>query len=97
MARRKRKLAWVGSALNASIIGIQFPIAMAIGYLCGWWLDKHLGTGPWLTIVFTLCGVAAGFYNLFVITANIERAEKEESGDERGSKGERSDRGGEPG
>jgi hypothetical protein len=27
--------------------------------------DRGLGTGPWLTLTFTLFGIAAGFLNLF--------------------------------
>jgi ATP synthase protein I len=61
--------------LNASIIGIQFPVAIAIGYFFGRFLDRHLDTWPWLTIVFSLFGIIAGFVNLFRITAQAGRAE----------------------
>ena len=65
--------------LDVSIIGIQFPVAMAIGFFWGRWLDGWLGTKPWLTLVFSLCGIAAGFVNLFRITARAARAEEREA------------------
>ena len=62
--------------LDVSIIGIQFPVAIALGFFFGRWLDGQLGTGPWLMVVFSLFGIAAGFVNLFRITAQASQAEK---------------------
>jgi ATP synthase protein I len=66
-----------GSWINLSIVGIQFPVAIAIGYFWGRWLDGFLSTTPWLTIVFSLFGIAAGFVNLFRITARATREEEQ--------------------
>jgi len=51
--------------LEASSIGWMFPIAISLGYLWGWGMDKLFGTYPWLTGIFTLFGVIAAFVNLF--------------------------------
>lgn len=64
--------------VNASIIGIQFPVAIAIGYFFGRFLDRSLGTWPWLTILFSLFGIAAGFVNLFRIAAQASRSEEDQ-------------------
>lgn len=72
-----RSLRSARSWLDVSIVGLQFPIAIVIGYLWGRWLDRHLGTWPWLTLLFSLFGVAAGFLNLFRIAARAEREEEE--------------------
>jgi ATP synthase protein I len=64
--------------LNVSIVGIQFPVAIAIGFFFGRWLDGSLGTAPWLTVLFTLFGVIAGFVNLFRITAAASRSEEDQ-------------------
>jgi ATP synthase protein I len=48
-----------------STIGISLVAATAIGLLIGYGLDWLLGTTPWLTMVFVLFGIAAGFLNLF--------------------------------
>lgn len=75
---RGRQFRAAGTWLNASIVGIQFPVAIAIGYFFGRFLDRHLATGPWLTIVFSVFGIAAGFVNLFRITAQASRSEEDQ-------------------
>ena len=53
-----RTLAELGS------IGLILPSSIAIGLFGGYWLDRWLGTAPWLLIVFTLLGVASGLLSL---------------------------------
>ena len=48
-----------------STIGVTLVAATAIGLAIGYGLDRWLGTGPWLTLTFTLFGIVAGFVNLF--------------------------------
>ena len=48
-----------------SIVGIYFVVATFLGLALGYYLDKYLGTKPWLTLLFLLFGIAAGFINLF--------------------------------
>ena len=48
-----------------STIGVTLVAATAIGLAIGYGLDRWLGTSPWLTLTFTLLGIAAGFINLF--------------------------------
>ena len=60
-----------------SIVGLQFPIAILLGYFAGRWLDGRVGTWPWLTLVFSIFGIAAGFLNLFRITAKATAAEEQ--------------------
>ena len=54
-----RKLAVLSS------LGLMLPSSIAVGLFMGYFLDKLLGTDPWLLIVFTLFGVASGFLSLF--------------------------------
>ena len=63
---------------NLSIIGIQFPVAIVIGYLWGRGMDRLSGTYPWLTVIFSVFGIAAGFVNLFRITAQASRSEEDQ-------------------
>ena len=77
MARRTKQLRRARIWLDVSIIGIQFPVAIALGYFFGRWLDRLFGTDPWLTIIFALFGITAGFVNLFRITAQASRAEQQ--------------------
>lgn len=85
MARRKKAVRYASNWLNASIVGIQFPVAMAIGYFWGKWMDGWFGTEPWLTIVFSIFGITAGFVNLFRITLQTGRREELLSRNERES------------
>ena len=48
-----------------STIGVTLVAATAIGLAIGYGLDRLFGTTPWLTLTFTLFGIAAGFLNLF--------------------------------
>ena len=78
MARKKKRaFRQASNWLNASIVGIQFPVAMAIGYFWGRWMDGLFGTEPWLTILFSILGIIAGFVNLFRITLATAREEEE--------------------
>ena len=77
MARRTKQFRRARIWLDVSVIGIQFPVAIALGFFFGRWLDAQLGTHPWLTGVFSLFGIAAGFVNLFRITAEAGRAEEQ--------------------
>ena len=52
------------SYLRFSALGIEMGVALAIGMLMGWYLDRLFGTRPWLIIIFSLFGIAAGFRNL---------------------------------
>jgi ATP synthase protein I len=48
-----------------STVGFSFVFAIAIGAGLGWYLDKVLGTRPWLFFVFFAIGVAAGILNVY--------------------------------
>jgi F0F1-type ATP synthase assembly protein I len=50
--------------LEASSIGWMFPIAIGLGYLWGWGMDKVFGT-TWLKFLFLGFGIVAAFINLF--------------------------------
>jgi ATP synthase protein I len=50
---------------NLASLGITLVASTAIGLAIGYQLDKWLKTSPWLTILFLLFGIAAGFVNLF--------------------------------
>jgi len=76
VGKKKKAFKHGANWLNASIVGIQFPVAMALGYFWGKWMDGLFGTEPWLTIVFSICGIIAGFVNLVRITIATGRQEE---------------------
>ena len=48
-----------------STVGLSFVFAIAIGAGLGWYLDKALGTAPWMFFLFFVIGVAAGILNVY--------------------------------
>jgi ATP synthase protein I len=51
--------------LEASAIPLNLVVATFVGLAIGYFLDRFLGTSPYLTIVFLLLGIIAGFRELF--------------------------------
>lgn len=41
-------------------ISMEMVAALFVGGAIGWFLDRFLGTGPWLLLVFLVLGFAAG-------------------------------------
>lgn len=77
--QRRRTAASVRRIADASSLGLGFPIAIAIGYFVGHWLDGVCSTSPWLMIVFSLCGIVAGFVNAFRIALRTGAEEDRDS------------------
>jgi ATP synthase protein I len=77
--RRARTSDRVRRIADASSIGLAFPIAIGIGYLAGRWLDGFFGTAPWMTAIFSVFGIAAGFLNALRTAIRIGREEDEDS------------------
>ena len=51
----------------ASSIGISMVIAIFGCLFLGVWLDRKLGTDPYLTLLFLLMGIVAGFRNMVLL------------------------------
>ena len=48
-----------------SSLGLQVALSIFIGLAVGIWLDRSVfHTTPWLTLVFLLLGIAAGYRNI---------------------------------
>jgi ATP synthase protein I len=56
---------YIRQLADASSIGLQLAFSIFIGLGIGWWLDGVVGTFPWLTLIFMVMGVAAGFLNYY--------------------------------
>lgn len=50
-----------------STMGISMVLATFIGLYIGVYLDSKFSTTPWLTIVFLIFGIIAGFRNVFIL------------------------------
>src|SRR3954465_16092955 len=54
----------------------QLAGAVGLGTLLGWWLDKKLGTGPWLLVCGSIFVIGVGFYLFFKILTNLTKGPK---------------------
>jgi Putative F0F1-ATPase subunit Ca2+/Mg2+ transporter len=62
----------------AAFAGAGFELAgcILLGLFAGQWVDKRLGTAPWLLILGVFAGAAAGFFNMYRILTTAERRTK---------------------
>jgi len=65
---KETKKKWI----DYSSIGLMFPASILVGFAIGHFLDKWLKTDPYLTVIFIIYGIMAGFFNLFSITRRHE-------------------------
>ena len=80
MAENKRQLIKTLGFLSS--VGICMVASCMIGLAMGYYLDKWLGTTPWLTLIMLGFGIASGFRNIFILTnREMRRQEKEDRQD----------------
>jgi hypothetical protein len=60
----ERKAVVPSAALRWSAAGFQFALAVVLFFLGGRALDAKVGTGPWLSLVGAMVGIAVGTYLL---------------------------------
>ncbi|MGH7068598.1 MAG: AtpZ/AtpI family protein [Acetobacteraceae bacterium] len=90
-AREKRGLEPASQHEGEGMGWAERPLAMAfrlagemlaslvVGVAIGWWLDRVLGTAPWLLLVFVVLGTAAGILNVWrLVSPKDEQAPKQE-------------------
>jgi len=53
------------SASEFAGVGLQFAASIIVFLLAGQWLDRKLGTTPWLLIVGVFFGAGGGFYSMY--------------------------------
>jgi len=82
---RKTRRAY--NALNASSVGLEMGLSVAMGLLIGWYLDKWLGTQPWLMLAWLVIGLVAGFRGVFRAVARAERAAAADDAEKAGVRG----------
>jgi len=73
MAPTREPGAWKALA-ELSTVGITMVLATVIGFAGGYYLDRWLGTKPWLMLAGLGFGIAAGFVNL---VRSVQRAERD--------------------
>lgn len=65
MTDRQDRKAFFRELGKYSALGLEMALSVVIGMGIGYYLDRWLGTGPWLTIVWIGLGFAAGVRSLY--------------------------------
>ncbi len=61
-------------SLQAWSVGIHLVLSTFVGLGIGYWLDSFFKTLPWLTIIFLILGIIAGFKELFRLAKKQDNA-----------------------
>lgn len=64
--------------LRFSTVGLELGLSVMIGLIGGTYLDRWLGTEPWLLLVGLLFGMTAGFRSLFRLLKNFQNDLKDD-------------------
>jgi F0F1-type ATP synthase assembly protein I len=63
--RGARRDVAVPSLGQYAAVGLQFALTIVVFMFAGMWLDRALGTSPWLLIFFVFTGASAGIYSIY--------------------------------
>lgn len=65
------------------MVGIHLVVATFVGLAIGHYLDKALGTKPWLTFIFLFLGIFTGFRDMFrIVKRDLMTDESGDGGDD---------------
>jgi len=74
---RSHKTGWRRLA-ELSSLGLILPSSIIIGLFFGYWLDKLLGTHPWMLLIFTIFGIISGLSSLLRAVKKINSSSDKE-------------------
>lgn len=57
-------------------LSLELLSGVLVGAFGGYWLDRWLGTSPWLLLIGFFLGAAAGFLNIFRLVSSEREEEK---------------------
>ena len=59
-----------------SSMGLELGLSVIVGLLLGSSLDRFFGTGPWMLIIFTASGIAAGYRSVYRLLKRLQHARR---------------------
>ncbi len=68
---------------STGAVGIEIALAIAVGYFGGQYLDRKLGSAPWLTGLGLVAGIGAAIKALVRVTRNYKKLLEREDNDAR--------------
>ncbi len=62
-------------------LGLQFALSIVVFVYLGQWLDRRLGTEPWMLLSGLLLGAGGSFYSIYrKLMADLRREEERKKG-----------------
>ena len=65
-------------AVQMAALGLEFSASVIGGLALGYYLDRWLGTDPWLLVTFTFGGMAGAMVRIVMLSRRFERMRREE-------------------
>ncbi len=87
MTDRQDRKAFFRELAKYSALGLEMALSVVIGMGIGYYLDRWLGTGPWLMIVWIGFGFAAGVRSLYRAAVRSGKDLERDDGERRGKPG----------
>jgi ATP synthase protein I len=69
----KEKRRYIKDLAYFSTVGLSMALAVFIGLAIGVYLDHRWDTSPWMTLLFLVLGIAAGFRNIGLAIKKIRK------------------------
>ena len=73
-------------------IGVQFAFTILVFVFLGVWLDRRLGTSPWLLLISVFAGAAGGFYSMYRRITVAQRRDAKARAERKGEGGSEDER-----
>lgn len=73
----KKKIKDLDTLGIAYMMGIHLVSGVIVGIAIGYYLDKFFDTKPWLTLIFLILGIIAGYRNMFREMGRIQKKQAE--------------------
>lgn len=66
---------WAGPLALITQLGLTIVLSILLGLVLGLWVDAHLGTKPWATLILSLLGILAGSFGVYrLVSSSIDQA-----------------------
>jgi ATP synthase protein I len=70
------------SGAEFGAIGLQFAATIVVFAFIGIWLDRRLGTSPWMLLICVFVGAGGGFYSMYrLVTRRAAKGASERKDD----------------
>lgn len=84
--KKPSKVTQLYQTASAASVGLELALAVVVGFAIGHYLDRWLGTDPWLMLLFLCLGIAAGFKGVIRVAKQAASDDDQSNSDDDESK-----------